>query len=94
MWLNSMQKACTSMNKSCDHGHHELRCARPDGRGAWDYPCVGGGRRDLDVDDLVANERLQEDADKTNQPVLHEPVLDVLARGDAIRDVQMHKLGG
>jgi hypothetical protein len=41
----------------------------------------------LNVDDLVADERLEEDAEKPDQPVLHVLVLDGLAGRDAVGDV-------
>mmetsp|Transcript_35783 Transcript_35783/g.82887 ORF Transcript_35783/g.82887 Transcript_35783/m.82887 type:complete len:226 (+) Transcript_35783:172-849(+) len=44
------------------------------------------------VDDLIADERLQEDAHEPHQPVLHVLVLDAFARGDAVGDVQVHEL--
>ena len=48
---------------------------------------------DLDVDDFVADERLEEDADEAHQPVLHVTVLDGLARRDAVGDVQVDEFG-
>ena len=48
----------------------------------------------LDVDDLVADQRLQKHAHQSHEAVLHVLVLDVLARRDAVRDVQMNKLSG
>lgn len=46
----------------------------------------------LNVDDFVTNEALQEDTDEPHKSVLHVPVLDRLARGDTVGDVQVHKL--
>jgi len=47
---------------------------------------------DLNVNDLVTNKRLQEDADKSYKPVLHVSVFDGLTRRDAVRDVQVNEL--
>jgi hypothetical protein len=46
----------------------------------------------LYIDDLVPNERLQEDADEAHEAVLHVSVADGLARGDAVADVQVHEV--
>ena len=51
---------------------------------AWAY---------LDVDDAVADERLEEDADETHEAVLHVAVLHVLARRNAVGDVEVDELG-
>ena len=45
-----------------------------------------------DVDRLVAYQRLEEDADESDEPVLHVAVLDRLARRDAIGYVQVDEL--
>ena len=49
--------------------------------------------RYLDVDDLVANERLQKNADETHESVLHVAVLDRLAGRDTVGDVEVDELG-
>ena len=46
----------------------------------------------LDIDDLVPDEGLEKDAEEPDESVLHVLVPDGLARGDAVRDVQMNKL--
>jgi len=38
----------------------------------------------LNVDDLVANERLQEDADKSHETILHVTIFDGFTRRDAV----------
>lgn len=54
--------------------------------------CLHLDEQVLHVDDLVADQGLQEDTDQPHQSVLHVPILDILARGDAVGDVQVHKL--
>lgn len=46
----------------------------------------------MHIDDLVAYERLQEDAHQTHQAILHVLVLDIFTRGNAIGDVKMNEL--
>jgi len=38
----------------------------------------------LNVDDLVANQRLQKDADESHQTVLHVTIFDGFTRRDAV----------
>jgi hypothetical protein len=46
----------------------------------------------LNVDDLVADERLQKHTDQSHQPILQVLVLDVLTGGNAIGDVQVDEV--
>lgn len=48
----------------------------------------------MDVDDLVADQRLEEDADESHKPILHVPVLDGLTGGYAVGDVEVNKFRG
>ena len=48
----------------------------------------------FDVDDFATNQRLEKHAHQPHQPCLHVPILDVLARRDAVRHVQVDELGG
>jgi len=51
-----------------------------------------GETRHLNVDNLVADERLEEDADEAHEPVLHVAVLGALAGVDAVGDVEVQEL--
>lgn len=46
----------------------------------------------LHVNDLVADQRLEEDTHQSHKPRLHELVLDLLACVKAVGDVQMNEL--
>mmetsp|Transcript_117469 Transcript_117469/g.230500 ORF Transcript_117469/g.230500 Transcript_117469/m.230500 type:complete len:310 (+) Transcript_117469:125-1054(+) len=59
-----------------------------------DTKCLDLDEQVLDVDDLVPDQGLQEHADQPNKSVLHVLVLDVLARRDAVRNVEVDELRG
>merc|ERR1719375_569212 len=61
--------------------------------GELDTKCLHLNEQVLDVDDLVANQRLEEHADQPHQPILHVFVLDVFAGRDAVRDVEVNESG-
>ena len=46
----------------------------------------------LDVNDLIANERLQKDTDKSHESILHVAVFDRLTGRDTVGDVQVDEL--
>lgn len=46
----------------------------------------------LNINDLVSDQRLEEDADQPDQTILHVFVFDLLTGGDAVGDVEVDEL--
>jgi len=79
--LNSMQNACTSMKSSCIY----------ESSFQSSFDCQNRSKllnqqlnSNLNIDDLVSDQRLKEHTDQPHQPVLHVLVLDGLTGGDAV----------
>ena len=87
--------------QACAHHAHLGCCSNvfntEEGRGLFDSTklyaeCLHLNEQIMNIDDLVADQWLQEDTYQPHQAILHVLVLDVFAWRNAIGDVEMNKL--